>query len=395
MSEFCTADVVADFDRFVVGNYRRNPVVFVRGEGLTLWDADDRAYLDLFSGWGVSGLGYGHPAVVEAIRRQAGTLIHVPNHYMNPWQGMLAARLSKAAFGGQTFFCNSGAEAAEAALKLARISTGKKNPRVITLIDSFHGRTMGALAATGQSVYQAGFEPLVPGFDHVALNDLAAVERAMRPETCAIFVEPIQGEGGVKPLSREFLQGLRKLADGKGTLLMFDEVQTGMGRTGRMFGYQHAGVTPDVMTLAKSLGGGVAIGAIHARADLAAHLKPGTHASTFGGNPLACAAALAVFDVLESPGFLEGVRARSDRAFARLRAFAAKTPVVNEVRGAGMMIGIECARDATPVFARCLEQRVLVNVTHKTIVRLLPALIATDAQLDEGLAVVEKAISEL
>jgi acetylornithine/N-succinyldiaminopimelate aminotransferase len=271
------------FSRYVIGNYRRFPVCLVRGEGSYVWDAEGNRYLDLFPGWGCNLLGHCPPRVVQAVREQVGELIHVPNTWYMEAQGLLAKALSERSFGGQCFFCNSGAEAVEAAIKLARLHGRPNRYKIIAMLNSFHGRTFGALSATGQPKYHHGFEPLLPGFRHVPFGDADAVAEAIDDETCAILVEPVQGEGGIRISPPDFLPALRQLADQHNLLLIFDEVQTGLGRTGRWFAYQHWGVEPDVMTLAKGLAGGLAAGAVIARKEVADRLQPGMHAATFGG----------------------------------------------------------------------------------------------------------------
>jgi acetylornithine/N-succinyldiaminopimelate aminotransferase len=382
------------FDRYVIGNYGRVPVAFVRGEGSYIWDSEGNRYVDLMPGWGTTLLGHCHPKVVTAVQHQASTLLHVDNTFYIPQQGQLAEKLSKLSFGGKCFFCNSGAEAAEAALKLARIHTeGSGRYKVISMRESFHGRTMGAIRATGQEKYHRGV-PAVGGFSYVPLNDLDAVKAATDGETCAVMLEPLQGEGGVNLPTAEFMKGLREWCDKNGMLLILDEVQTGIGRTGEWFGYQHYDMTPDIMTLAKALGSGFPIGAIVARPEVADSLVPGTHASTFGGNPLACAAGLATVRAIEDDDLLAACRDTSDYIFERLRDMAAKYSIIREVRGRGVMIGIDLNRPGVPVFRECLQQRVRVNCTHETVVRMLPAMNIPRDVLDEGLAVLDSALGK-
>jgi len=392
-----SAETIALYGQYVIGNYTRLPVVFVRGEGSYLWDADGRRYIDLFPGWGVDGLGHCHPRVVAAIREQAGKLLHVANNYYMQPQARFAQILSERSFGGKCFFCNSGAEANEGAMKLARLATraGEGNVRwkFITFHNSFHGRTLAAISATAQAQYHKGFEPMVPGFLYAPFNDLKAVEALVDKETCAILVEPIQGEGGINLAQPEFLQGLRKICEREGMILIFDEVQTGCGRTGKWFGYQHFGVTPDIMTLSKALGGGLAIGAIVAQAKVAEKLAPGTHASTFGGNPLACAAGIAAFEAIEEEDLLKNTVAVGRQALARLNAMKAKFPFVREVRGKGLMIGMELNRPGKGVAARCLAEGLLINCTHEAVIRLLPAMTISREIMDEGLDILENCLA--
>ncbi len=382
------------FDSHVIGNYSRVPVAFVRGEGSHLWDSEGNRYVDLMPGWGTTLLGHCHPKVVTAVQRQAGMLIHVDNTFYTEPQGRLAQKIGEHSFGGKSFFCNSGAEAIEAAIKLARIHKEPEGRyKIITMRGSFHGRTMGAVTATGQEVYHRG-APLLPGFSYVPLNDLDAVRQAADRQTCAVILEPIQGEGGIRVADEEFVAGLRSFCDENGILLIADEVQTGMGRTGHWFGYQHYGVEPDIMTLAKALGSGVAIGALTAKAQVARDLVPGTHASTFGGNPLACAAALATFRVIETENLLEVCRRTSDYIFGRLREMAERGSIIKELRGRGLMIGIELNRPGAPVFEYCLHHRVRLNCTHKAVIRLLPAMNVPRDALDEGLDVLDEALQK-
>jgi predicted acetylornithine/succinylornithine family transaminase len=388
-----SSQVVDLFDRFVIGNYVRYPVCLVRGEGSLVWDAEGQQYLDFFPGWGCDLLGHCPPRVVEAVRDQIGRLIHVPNTWYTEPQGRLAQALSeRSGFHGQCFFCNSGTEAIEGAIKLARLWGKPGRYKIISMIDSFHGRTMGAVTATGQPKYHKGVEPLLAGFSYAPFGDLDAVARLIDAETCAILVEPIQGEGGVNIAPDGYLKGLRELADKQKLLLIFDEVQAGMGRTGRWFAHQHWPVQPDIMTLSKALAGGVAAGALVARKEVAEFLKPGTHAATFGGNPIACRAALATIETIEEDGLL----ARADDIGTRFRehfeTLRARCPLIQQVRVKGAMIGIELSVDGTSVVKRCLERRLLINCTHGTVLRLLPALTITDAQIDEGCRILDEVL---
>jgi acetylornithine/N-succinyldiaminopimelate aminotransferase len=396
-----TAETIALFERYVIPNYPRLPIVAVRGEGSVLWDADGKRYLDLFPGWGVNGIGHCHPRVVEAIREQAGKLLHVPNTlYMEP-QGRLAQLISERSFGGQCFFCNSGAEANEAAIKLARIhaatqaaqGVGPARFKIITAYNSFHGRTLTTVAATAQAKYHAGFYPLPPGFVHVPYNDADVVAKVSDDETCAVLVEPIQGEGGINMPDDRYLADLRQVCDERGLLLIFDEVQTGAGRTGKWFGHQHWGVEPDIMTLAKALGGGLAIGAIEARAEIAASLVPGTHASTFGGNPIACAGAIAAFEAIEEEGLLENAVRIGEQIRERAGQWVADISFVREVRGKGCMVGIELDKPGADIVSACLERGLIINCTHDTILRLLPSMAATEAEIGEGLDIMEDVLT--
>jgi predicted acetylornithine/succinylornithine family transaminase len=387
-----TPETIELFQKYVVGNYTRYPVCLVRGEGSYVWDAEGNRYLDFFPGWGCDLLGHCPPRVVEAVRDQVGKLIHVPNTWYTEPQGLLARAISeRSGIGGQCFFCNSGTEANEAAIKLARLC-GKPRYKILTMVNSFHGRTMGALSATGQPKYHQGVEPLLAGFRHAPFGDLAAAARLIDNEMCAILVEPIQGEGGINVPPAGYLEGLRELADQHKLLLIFDEVQTGMGRTGRWFAYQHTDVRPDVFTLAKALAGGLAMGGLVARPAVAEKLKPGTHAATFGGNPIACRAALAAIETIEADGLLARAEQIGARFRGRFEALRGRCPLIQEVRVRGAMIGVELSVDGTPVVQKCLERRLLVNCTHGTVLRLLPALTLTDEEIDEGCGILEEVL---
>jgi acetylornithine/N-succinyldiaminopimelate aminotransferase len=384
------------FQRFVIGNYTRYPVCLVRGEGSYVWDDEGNRYLDFFPGWGCDLLGHCPPRVVEALREQAGQLIHVPNTWYTEPQGRLAQALSdRTGWGGQCFFCNSGAEANEAAIKIARLHGKPGRYKILSTLHSFHGRTLGALSATGQPKYHQGLEPLLAGFNYAPYGDLDAAARLIDSETCAILVEPIQGEGGINLPPDGYLQGLRELCDRHRLLLIFDEVQAGMGRTGRWFAHQHWGVQPDVMTLAKALAGGVAAGGLLARPEAAEKLRPGTHAATFGGNPLACVAALATIETIEADGLLRRAEELGVYFQERFESLRQRCPLIQEVRVKGVMIGIELTVDGAPVVKACLERRLLINCTHTTVLRLLPALTLSDAQRDEGCDILEDVLLNL
>ncbi|HLN31371.1 MAG TPA: aspartate aminotransferase family protein [Gemmataceae bacterium] len=381
------------FRQYVIPNYTRYPVCLVRGEGSQVWDAEGNRYLDFFPGWGCDLLGHCPPRVVAAVREQVGQLIHVPNTWYTEAQGLLAQALSRrSGFEGQCFFCNSGTEAVEGAIKLARLNGKPGRYKIITMVDSFHGRTMGAVTATGQPKYHQGIEPLLAGFSYAPFGNLDAAARLIDGETCAILVEPIQGEGGIRIPPDNYLVGLRELADQHKLLLIFDEVQAGMGRTGRWFAHQHWPVHPDAMTLSKALAGGLACGALLARREAAEKLKPGTHAATFGGNPIACRAALAAIETIDADGLLARAEQIGARFQDRLQALRRRCPRVQEIRVKGAMIGIELSMEGTPIVQQCLERRLLINCTHGTVLRLLPALTLTDEELDQGCAVLEEVL---
>ncbi len=389
-----SAEIIDLFRQYVVPNYRRYNIVLARGEGSYVWDADGRRYLDFFPGWGCNLLGHCPDAVVKAVQEQVATLIHVPNTWYTEAQGRWAKLLSERSFGGQAFFCNSGTEANEAAIKLVRLHTPKGRYKIITFEGGFHGRTLGATAATAQPKYHEGLGPLMAGFVYAPFGDLEATRKLIDDETAAILVEPVQGEGGVVIPPDGFLQGLRELADENGILLMFDEVQTGCGRTGQWFAYQHFGVTPDVMTLAKALCGGIAGGALLTTAEIAPSLRPGMHAATFGGNPLAARAGLAAIEMIEQEHLLEHARQLSDLFRERLTALAGECELVREVRILGVMIGLELSIEGAPVVQACLERGLLVNCTQNTVMRLLPAMNLTEAQLHDGCDILAEAIQK-
>jgi predicted acetylornithine/succinylornithine family transaminase len=373
------------FHQYVIANYTRYPVCLVRGEGSWVWDDAGNRYLDFFPGWGCGLLGHCPPRVVKAVQEQVATLIHVPNTWYTEPQGKLAQALAeRTGWGGQCFFCNSGTEANEAAIKLARLNGRPGRYKIVSMLNSFHGRTLGALSATGQPKYHQGLEPLLAGFSYAPFGDLDAAARLIDGETCAIMVEPIQGEGGINLPPDGYLQGLRALADQHKLLLIFDEVQSGMGRTGRWYAHQHYGAKPDVVTLAKALAGGVACGGLIARPEAAEKLKPGTHAATFGGNPLACAAALATIDTIDADGLLARAEKLGDYFRRRFEALKPRCPWIHEVRVKGVMIGIELTVDGAPIVKGCMDRRLLINCTHSTVLRLLPALNLGDAELEEG-----------
>jgi acetylornithine/N-succinyldiaminopimelate aminotransferase len=385
-------ETAALFDRYVIPNYKRFPVALVRGEGSYVWDDAGNRYLDFFPGWGCNLLGHCPPAVVAAVQEQVAELIHVPNTWHMEAQGQWAKLLSERSFGGKAFFCNSGAEANEAAIKLARLHTPAGRHKIITFTGGFHGRTYGAVTATAQPKYHEGIGPMVPGFVYAPFGDLAATRQLVDNETAAILVEPIQGEGGIRIPPADFLAGLRQLADQHGLVLIFDEVQAGCGRTGKWFAYQNFGVEPDVMTLAKSLCGGIAGGAMLCRSELAPSLKPGMHAATFGGNPIAARAGIATIEAIEQDNLLE--RAVQIGALFRelLEPLARELPHVKEVRQCGVMIGVELTGDASPLVERCMADRLLINVTQGNVIRLLPAMTLDDDQVREGCAILSEAI---
>ncbi len=387
-------ETISLFDQYVIPNYGRYPICLVRGEGSSVWDAEGKRYLDLFPGWGCNILGYSPPKVVEAIQQQAAQLIHVPNTWYIESQGEFAEAICSRSF-GKAFFCNSGAESIEGAIKLARLHTPEEKYKIITFQNGFHGRTFAAVTATAQPKYHQGLGPLMAGFQYAPHNDLQAVRDLIDDETCGILIEPVQGEGGVNTPDEGYLQGLRDLADEHDLVLIFDEVQTGMGRLGTWFGYQHFGVQPDIMTLAKGVAGGVACGAIVAKEEIAPSLRPGMHASTFGGNPLAMSAGVATVRTIEEENLLEHSSAMSQRFAQHFEPLLEELAIVKELRIAGMMIGIDLTVPATPIVGKCMERGVLLNATHDTVVRMLPALNITAEQVDEGATILIEELRSL
>ena len=387
-----------DLSPYLMQNYARFPLTLVKGQGSRVWDDAGKLYLDFVAGIAVNTLGHAHPAMIQTISEQAATMLHCSNLYFNPWQNKLAKQLVELSGLDKVFFCNSGAEANEAAIKLARKyfhDQGLTKYTVITAVQSFHGRTMHTLAATGQDKVKQGFAPLPSGFKHVPLNDISALEQTIDDTTAAIMLEPLQGEGGVNLANIEYLEGVRALCDEKDILLIFDEIQTGIGRCGTMFAFQQAGVKPDILTLAKGLGGGVPIGAMLATDKVAASLSAGSHGTTFGGNPLSCAAALTVLDVLKQENILENVKQRGKQLQAGLQKLVDTYPFFSEVRGNGLLLGLACEKEVMPIIHACREQGLLVLAAGSHVLRFLPALNITEAEIEEGLMLLNKSIEGL
>ncbi|MDA8242121.1 MAG: acetylornithine transaminase [Nitrospiraceae bacterium] len=393
--------LLEDSARYLMNTYNRFPIVLRKGRGMKVWSSDGKEYLDFVGGIAVNCLGHCHPKVVVALQKQAQRLIHVSNYYHIEPQIKLAKLLVENSFADKVFFCNSGAEANEAAIKLSRRyfreQVGVNRFRIITALNSFHGRTLATVTATGQAKFQAGFEPLVPGFTHVEFNDIDAIEKAVTKETCAVMIEPIQGEGGVKVPDPDYLRNLRELCDRHGILLILDEVQTGIGRTGKFFAYEHFGITPDIMTLAKGLGGGVPIGAMLATDKVAAGFEPGTHATTFGGNPLVCAAAVAAMEVILEDGFVLDQCRRMGKYFQkRLEELKKEFPsIVADIRGMGLMIGMELTRDGGPIVKSCMDKGLLINCTAGNVLRFIPPLIVTEKEIDHLIDALEQIFDQL
>jgi len=389
-----TDELKESAEQYLMDTYTRQPISIVRGRGAKVYDLEGREYVDFVGGIAVNLLGHGHPDLVLAIQKQAAQLIHTSNLYYTQPQVKLAQMLVDHSFADRVFFCNSGAEANEAAIKLARRYSHEKYGagrfEIITMKQSFHGRTMATLTATGQDKVQKGYEPLVPGFSYVTFNHLSELEQAVTDKTAAIILEPIQGEGGVHVASREYLKGVRELCTQRDILLIFDEVQTGMGRTGTLFAYEQLGVQPDVMTLAKGLGGGVPIGACLATAPVANAFTPGSHASTFGGNPLACAAALAVLRVLLEGPVLDQARRMGEYLAKGLSECKDRHHIVRDVRGLGLLQGMEVEMDAKTVVGNCLKRGFLVNAAGEHVLRFIPPLIISQPDIDRLLEVLSQ-----
>ncbi len=384
--------------QFLMQNYARFPITLIKGEGVRVWDDEGKSYLDFVAGIAVNTLGHAHPEMVKTISEQAATMLHCSNLYFNPWQNELAEKLAMLSGLDKSFFCNSGAEANEAAIKLARKyfhDQGKAKYTVITAVQSFHGRTMQTIAATGQDKVKQGFAPLPQGFKHVPLNDIAALEAAIDDTTAAIMLEPLQGEGGVNLANIEYLEAVRALCDEKGILLMFDEIQTGIGRCGSMFAFQKAGVSPDILTLAKGLGGGVPIGAMMATDKVAASLSAGSHGTTFGGNPMSCAVALTVLDVIAKEELLANVEARSKQLIAGLQNIADAHSIFDEVKGDGLLLGLAANIEVAPIVNACRENGLLILMAGPKVLRFLPALNITKDEVAEGLDILGKSIEGL
>lgn len=393
----------ADFDQLMVPNYAPAAFIPVRGQGSRVWDQSGRELVDFAGGIAVNVLGHCHPALVGALTEQANRLWHVSNVFTNEPALRLAKKLVDATFAERVFFCNSGAEANEAAFKLARRVAhdrfGPEKHEIIAALNSFHGRTLFTVSVAGQPKYSDGFGPKIQGITHVPFNDLDALKAAISDKTCAVVLEPIQGEGGVLPAERAYLEGARALCDAHDALLIFDEVQTGMGRTGELFAHQHFGVTPDILSSAKSLGGGFPIGAMLTTTEVAKHLAVGTHGTTYGGNPLACAVGEAVMDVVNTPEVLQGVKDRGERMSARLRELGQRYGVFSDVRGLGLLIGCVLTEawkgKAKDILNAAEKEAVMILQASPDVVRFAPSLVIDDADIDEGLARFERALAKL
>jgi len=384
-------EIFQNYDKYILSTYTRTPCIFVKGKGMDLTDIDGKKFLDFFPGWGVNNVGHCHPKVMAGVRDQISKLIHVPNNFYHVNQAKLAKEIIRHSFPGKVFFGNSGTEACEAAIKFARVyGTKTGRHQIITMTNSFHGRTLGSLAATGQEKYQKGFGPLLEGFVHVPFNDLEALKATITNKIIAIMLEPVQGEGGVNIADKDYVLQIRKLCDQKDILLIFDEVQTGMGRTGTMFAFEHYGIRPDIMLLAKALGGGLPIGALVVKGSIADTFQPGMHAATFGGSPLVCKAALGTFKAIASDKMLKNAKAMSAYLLDGLNKLKEKFNCITDVRGLGLMIGVELNIEGTPIYEECLGRGLIINCTQSKVLRLMPALNVTKKQADKALYILEE-----
>jgi len=387
-------EITALADENIMHTYRRFPVVLARGKGQKVWDVNGKEYLDFVAGIAVCNLGHSHPGVIDALKKQLEKLTHVSNLYYTEPQARLAKLLVDNSFADKVFFCNSGAEANEAAIKLARKyaheNLGADKFELITMKDSFHGRTMATITATGQEKFQFGFTPLLEGFTYVPFNDLNALEKAINKKTCGVMVEPIQGEGGVNIPDARYLKEVRSLCDEHKILLIVDEVQTGIGRTGKLFAYEHAGIEPDIMTLAKALGNGFPVGAMLATDKIAESFAPGNHASTFGGNPLAMAAALATLEIMLQEGILDNCRKTGDYFLKELKKLEKKHALINDVRGKGLMLAVTLNMEAAEIVRECMQKGLLINSTGGKTLRFVPPLIITDKDVDQAVDILNE-----
>ncbi|MBB6066853.1 acetylornithine transaminase [Methanococcus maripaludis] len=395
MSTLEKEQIISDEKKYVIGTYGRVPVVLVKGNGMSVFDTDGKEYLDFLAGIGVNNVGHCHPKVVEAIKNQAETLIHVSNIYYNVPQIELAKKLVKLSGLDKAFFCNSGAEANEAAIKLARkyAKANGKEGEIITMEHAFHGRTLTTITATPKAKYQEGFEPLPTGFKYIPFNDIEALKAGISEKTSAIMIEPVQGEGGIHPADKEYLKAVRKLCDENNIVLIFDEVQCGMGRTGTLFAYEQYGVIPDIVTLAKGLGGGFPIGAMVAKSEIASAFTPGSHGTTFGGNPLACASSAAALDVISE--LLDNAVEMGKYFKNSLKTLEEKYEFVKEVRSLGLMVGVELTFNGSDIVSKMFEKGFLINCTSDTVLRFLPPLIVEKEHIDAMISALDEVFSEI
>jgi len=385
-------EVFESYKENIMPTYTKVPLIFEKGKGSRLWDIHNKVYLDFFPGWGVGNLGHCHPKVMSAVRDQISKLIFIPNNYYHVPQAKLAKEIVFWSYPAKVFFSNSGAEANEGAIKFSRKFGKGERFEIITFDNSFHGRTLAALAATGQKKYQEGFSPLPEGFKTVRFNDIEAVKAAITDKTVAIMFELIQGEGGVNVAEKDFVLGLRKICNEKNLLLIIDEVQTGVARTGKMFCYQHYGITPDIMTLAKALGGGLPIGVMVVKKEIADTLGPGMHASTFGGGPVICKAALAVLRAIQKEKLFTNTQKMSEYLFSKLNELKNKYSIIKELRGIGLMAGMELSIEGKAIVEKCIEKGLLINCTHDKVLRLMPALNITRKDIDKAMGILDSVL---
>jgi acetylornithine/N-succinyldiaminopimelate aminotransferase len=391
-----TDDVVKLYDKYVMTTYKRVPLCFDKASGTKVVDIDGNKYLDFFPGWAVSGTGHCHPMVAASVAKQAKKLMHVSNNYYSVEQALLAKAIIDSSFPGKVFFGNSGAEANEAAVKLARkYGHDKGKYEVITMLKSFHGRTLAMITATGQDKVKKGFEPLPEGFKYVPFGDIEALKNAISDKTIGVMLEPVQCEGGINIASKAYMNALRALCDEKGLVLIFDEVQTGMGRAGKMFAYQNYDITPDVMTLAKALGGGLPIGVCVASAKFQDVLAPGTHASTFGGSPIVCAAGLAVFEAIKKEKLLANTNKMGTYLVKRLKELQKKYAFIKEIRAMALIIGVELKINGEEIYKLCMEEGLLINCTQDTVLRIMPPLNVTKLEIDKAIAILDKVFKKV
>ena len=383
------------FEDYSLNTYTRCGPVFVKGKGSWLWDDRGDRYLDLFPGWGVSILGHAHPKVAEAIKEQAKKLIHLPNNLYFKEQVLLAQEITEKSFPSKVFFANSGAEAVEGAIKFSRLFGKGKRYEVISMKNSFHGRTFGALSATAQEVYKKPFKPILPGFKVAKFNDFESFKKQVTPKAVAVILELIQGEGGINEAGKEYIRKLKEFCKKRKILIIIDEVQTGMGRTAKLFCYQNYHLVPDILILSKGLGAGVPISALVVKKKIADIIKPGMHASTFGGSPLVSKASLKVFKIIEEEKLIKNAQSKGSYLLKHLYRLKKKFPFIKEVRGIGLMTGLELEIDSYPIFLECLKKKLLINSTHKKVLRIMPALNVTRLELDKGLKILEEVLAKV
>jgi len=388
-------EILTLYQKYIINCYRKDDFVFIKGKGSWLESIDGKKYLDFFPGWAVSGLGHSPSEIVKAIKKQAQELIHLPNNYYHPLQAFLAERISSLSFGGKVFFCNSGAEANEAAIKLCRLyGQTRKKYKIISMENSFHGRTLATVTLTGQTKYSEPFKPLPTGFSYVPFNDFETLSKSIDEETVGIFLELIQGEGGINVVDKNYLEKVYDLCLQKDILLIFDEVQTGFGRTGKFFAYQHFGIEPHIMTIAKTMGGGFPVGAMVAKKEISDLMKPGTHASTFGGSPLACASCLSVLKMIEEKNLIEKANIYGNYLKGKLLKLKEKFNFITNIKGMGLMLGLEFDRPGEQFVKICQNKGLLLNCTHQNVIRIMPALTVKKSEIDIAIKIIEESLIE-